>query len=67
MLSENFASSAIASGRYHLASCRMSLMFTSGRGYDFCHVPLRIWEGLCAAPSKGRYYNQFIRDKYDCR
>jgi hypothetical protein len=41
-------------------------MFTNGRAYDFCGVPKYVYLGLMTAASKGRYYNDFIRDRYQC-
>lgn len=44
----------------------MKLWFADGGVYDFCRVPANIFDGLCAASSKGRYYHAFIRDRYQC-
>ncbi len=66
LLSETFSSSALLGGQYDTATMRMTLTFVSGHPYDFCGVPLRVWEGLCNASSHGTYYNDHIRDRYQC-
>ena len=44
----------------------MSLTFSGGRSYDFCRVPPEVWNGLRGAASAGTYYNNHIRDRYQC-
>nr|WP_231990222.1 KTSC domain-containing protein [Pseudomonas sp. Z003-0.4C(8344-21)] len=44
----------------------MRIRFEQGHSYDFCGVPSVIHNGLMAAVSKGAYYNQHIRDRYQC-
>ena len=39
----------------------------SGGPYDFFLVPARVFEGLCQAASKGKYFNQHIRDRYSSK
>jgi hypothetical protein len=34
--------------------------------YSFCGVPEGIFQGLISAASAGRYYNDHIKDRYDC-
>jgi hypothetical protein len=60
------ASRAIAAVGYDPASGRMKIRFVHGDVYDFCGVPAHVFEGLLDAPSKGRYYNEHIRDRYPC-
>jgi hypothetical protein len=38
--------------------------FHNGRTYPHPGVPYALFEGLMAAPSKGAFYNRFIRGKY---
>lgn len=59
-------SSAIRAVGYDQATRRMRITFEQGDGYDFCGVPLHIYEGLMSASSKGAYYNDHIRDRYQC-
>lgn len=41
-------------------------IYTTNRGYEYIHkgVPLSVWNGFKAASSKGSYYNQHIKDRY---
>jgi hypothetical protein len=61
-----FNSSAIKRAEYNEQSKRMTIWFPEGHSYDFCRVPLYVWQGLCGAGSKGTYYNANIRDRYQC-
>jgi KTSC domain len=57
-------SSAISAVGYDENSRRMKIRFKQGDTYDFCRVPSNIFQGLLSARSKGTYYNDHIRDKY---
>jgi KTSC domain len=59
-------SSAIRAVGYDPTNLRMRIIFAEGHGYDFCRVPSYIFEGLLRASSKGGYYNQYIKDRYQC-
>lgn len=59
-------SSAISEVGYDPATKRMKIKFAEGHTYDFCGVPASVFDGLVKAISKGRYYNDFIRDRYQC-
>lgn len=60
-----FNSSAIRGASYDAATRVLSLQFTSGpKIYGYPGVPAHIFEGLLNAPSKGTYYNLYIRDHY---
>ena len=59
-------SSAISAVGYDTQTKRMKIVFTNGRVYDFCGVPDYVHLGLMTAASKGQYYNDFIRDRYQC-
>ena len=61
-----FNSSAIKRAEYNPTIMQMTIWFPEGKPYDFCNVPSHIWEGLCSARSKGRYYNQHIEGRYAC-
>jgi len=39
----------------------------NGTYYHYCEVPSRIVEAWYRADSMGRYYNQYIKKRYDCR
>jgi hypothetical protein len=60
-----FNSSAISRAEYDDASKRLKIWFVeSGGPYDYFGVPRQIYDGLCAAGSKGQYFAAYIRDIY---
>lgn len=59
-------STAINAVGYDKTTQCMSITFKQGHTYDFCRVPESVFLGLLSASSKGRYYDDFIKDKYDC-
>ncbi|MBJ7514766.1 MAG: KTSC domain-containing protein [Stenotrophomonas sp.] len=59
-------SSAIAEIGYEPATMRMRIRFVEGHTYDFCRVPAHVYQGFYQSASKGRYYNENIRDRYQC-
>jgi hypothetical protein len=52
--------------RYEPGSSRLIVVFVSGRTYAYEDVPADIFEAFRAAPSRGAYFNEWIRDRYDC-
>jgi len=44
----------------------MHINFHQGDTYPFCGVPLSIYEGLINATSSGKFYNDYIKDRYNC-
>lgn len=42
----------------------LEVEFTSGAVYQYLEVPAAVFDGLMRAESKGRYFNQGIRDEY---
>lgn len=42
----------------------LTVEFTNGRTYDHPGVPYLLFVGLLLAPSKGAYYNRYIRGRY---
>jgi len=64
MISVN--SRAIRAIGYDQPAQRLRITFEQGDSYDFCGVPVHVYEGLMRAPSKGAYYNDHIRDRYQC-
>jgi len=59
-------SSAIEAVGYDASTRRMKVRFTSGKVYDFCGVPESVHTELMKAHSKGTYYNDHIKDRYQC-
>jgi hypothetical protein len=49
---------------YEAKSRILEIEFDSGAVYQYLDVPLRAYEELRAAESKGRYFNSEIRDSY---
>ena len=60
------SSSAISAAGYEPSSRRKKITFVQGYIYDFCGVPQQIFNGLMSAGSKGGYYNNYIKDRYQC-
>lgn len=64
MISVN--SSAISAIGYNESTGHMKVRFKQGDTYDFCGVPLRIYQGFMSSYSKGSFYNTYIKDNYQC-
>jgi hypothetical protein len=60
-------SSTLAAGAYDAASRTLELEFRDGSAYRYAGVPAGTFEALAAAPSKGRYFNAAIRDRFPSR
>lgn len=57
-------SSLVASVGYVPEYKVLEIEFQDGRSYQYFGVPERIYKGLMAAESQGRYFNERIRDAY---
>ncbi|AMK17461.1 MULTISPECIES: KTSC domain-containing protein [Sphingobium] len=57
-------STAIAQFDYDAVQHRLDVQFVSGRRYSYHDVPEQLAEGMRAAPSKGAYFNRYIRDRF---
>ncbi len=67
MQRQSVSSSAIRSVGYDPASRKMEIVFrSSSQVYHYCGVPESVFKGLLQASSKGRYYQNNIKDRYDC-
>jgi hypothetical protein len=60
------SSSVIASVGYAVRNQILEIEFVSGRIYQYLDVERETYEALLKAPSKGRYFNDHIRDDYAC-
>lgn len=60
------SSRAITAIGYDPTTRRMKIRFQQGQTYDYCNVPQHVFDGLLHAGSKGTYYNDYIRDRYQC-
>ena len=65
MKRERVVSESLASAGYNPETRVLEAEFTSGTVYRYWNVPPREYENLMTAPSKGRYFNQHIRDRYE--
>jgi len=59
-------SSAIVAIGYDDQTARMRIQFQQGHSYDYCRVPLSVHAAFMRAYSKGTYYNDYIKDRYQC-
>ncbi len=57
-------STTMRSVGYDSAQQILEVEFTSGAVYQYLEVPATVFDELMAAESKGRYFNQEIRDDY---
>ncbi len=60
-------STAIRGAWYLPERRQLDLLFTSGRRYRYSGVPMAVAREFVAAPSKGRFYNAEIRNRFPCR
>lgn len=49
---------------YDPTARRLDIWFTATGRYSFYGVPLAIYTGLLGSPSKGRYFNDNIRERF---
>lgn len=58
-------SSAISRILYEAKTCTLSVWFReSGELYRYYDVPWRVYDAFIKAGSKGRFFNQYIKDRY---
>jgi hypothetical protein len=57
-------SSTLASALYRPENRELEVEFRSGKIYRYRDVPRHIYLELLASPSKGRYYNSAIRNRF---
>lgn len=44
----------------------LTITFVSGAVYDYLHVPEEVYLQMKATLAKGIFFNQHIKDKYEC-
>ena len=66
MLRKAVDSTTMRSVGYEAKSRVLEIEVDWGAVYQYIGVPARTHEGLMAAESKGRYFNDEIRDCYSC-
>ncbi len=57
-------SSVISRAFYDAFARELDIVFTSGKPYRYFEVPSKVYRELMAAPSKGEFFNAYIRDRY---
>jgi hypothetical protein len=67
MRAARLASSAITRIAYDDEARALSIWFRETGRYIYSDVPQTIYEGLCKAPSAGRFFNQCIKRRFPCR
>jgi len=61
----NMPSSVVAEMIYDDETEILRIIFVSGMAYDYKKVPLEVYEAMKASGSKGTFFNQYIKGKYD--
>jgi KTSC domain len=60
-------SSVISSTDFDAATRKLRVYFVSGAVYDYSKVPATLVRKMELAPSKGKFFNRFIKDHYAYR
>ena len=60
-------STVIRDFSYNVATRQLVVTFVTGRVYAYADVPPDVHSAFRASGSNGRFFNQEIRDNYDCR
>ena len=58
------SSSTIVSIGYDPKTETLEIEFGSGRVYQYYDVPANLHDEIMQAPSKGQYFNTYIKDRY---
>lgn len=64
MLREVVDSSSLVSIGYDRSAQQLEIEFRGGRTYLYSRVPVDVWLGLKKAPSKGQFFQTFVRDRF---
>ncbi|HEY3147226.1 MAG TPA: KTSC domain-containing protein [Dongiaceae bacterium] len=67
MPKETVGSAAIESVNYDEQKQELDIELTTGRVYRYFGVPPDVYDALMDAESKGRFYNDHVRDVYLCK
>lgn len=59
------SSSVIARARYDAETSSLDITFQSGKIYRYARVPAGVYEDLLAANSKGTFFNDQIRGRFE--
>ncbi len=58
-------SSVISSYHYSAEKAILSITFISGITYRYTKIPSKIYDDFKSAFSKGIYFNEYIKDKFE--
>lgn len=64
MRRRSVASTNLGAVGYDAKTRTLEIEFLSGRVYQYHGVPQNMHDQLMQAPSKGRFFNTYIRDSY---
>lgn len=64
MLRVDLQSSSLNAATFQDHSASLELEFRSGAIYRYSDVPAQVYQELLRAESKGRYFNQHIRNRF---
>ena len=67
MRAARLSSSVIARVAYDEEGKALSIWFRETGRYIYSDVPTAIYEGICKAPSAGRFFNECIKRRFPCR
>ena len=67
MRAARLSSSVIERILYDEEAHDLSIWFRETGRYVYSDVPRAIYDGLCKAPSAGRYFNACIKRRFPCR
>ena len=59
-----FSSTSVAAAAYNASARLLQIQFCSGTVYQYSEVPPETYRQLLQAPSKGTYFNQAIRGRF---
>jgi hypothetical protein len=66
-LDSTMPSTVIRSFVYEPARRELEITFQSGKRYAYERVPPEVYEAMRGAFSKGEFFNEHIRDRFDFR
>jgi KTSC domain-containing protein len=61
------ASTTVQHISYDEAARELHVTFVGGAIYTYYDVPAQVYRSFRTAESKGQFFNQFVRDRYDFR
>ncbi len=58
-------SAVIERASFYVSAKLLRVWLQGGRSYLYAGVSIECWEKFTTAPSKGQYYNQQIRERFE--